>query len=112
LAEEEKGNLDKPSKTPLVDKITILSRRGQYNTITFPDSRWPQIFELSLRDAPKKVLNTIAACLPSRLPPFLEQTCVITGLTGRYLDPVTGYPYHNLEAYKELKEKYHRHNRT
>jgi vacuolar protein sorting-associated protein 72 len=111
MAEEEKINLDKPSKTPLVNKITILSRRGQYNTITFPESKWPTVFELSLRDAPKKVTHTrfCRFCLiPSISDSYLpEQTCVITGLAGRYLDPVTGYPYHNLEAYKELKEKYH-----
>ncbi len=55
MAEEEKNISDKPVKTPIVEKITFLSRRGTYNTITFTDSQWPQIFEAFPPTAPRKV---------------------------------------------------------
>ncbi len=55
MAEEEKNLSDKPLKTPIVEKITSLSRRGTYNTITFSDSQWPQIFEGFTPTIPQKV---------------------------------------------------------
>ena len=57
MAEDEKSYSDKPMKAPIVEKLTSLSRRGTFNTITFPDSKWPEIFESSSREIPNKVIN-------------------------------------------------------
>ena len=34
------------------------------------------------------------------------KVCVITGLPAKYKDPLTGLPYANLEAYKELRKRH------
>jgi hypothetical protein len=31
--------------------------------------------------------------------------CIITGLPARYRDPLTGYPYASLQAFKTLRER-------
>lgn len=38
-------------------------------------------------------------------PPRQRPLCVITGKPARYRDPVTGLPYYDSEAYKELKAR-------
>jgi hypothetical protein len=42
----------------------------------------------------------------------VKKICVITGLPAKYVDPISGHPYANLQAYKEIKKKFHNSNHT
>ena len=74
------------------------SRRGCYNTITFPEMDYvPDILVSS------KTTNTN----PSRKQPRTERKiCVITGKIARYTCPKTNYPYHDLPSFKELRRRH------
>mmetsp|Transcript_24416 Transcript_24416/g.35881 ORF Transcript_24416/g.35881 Transcript_24416/m.35881 type:complete len:279 (-) Transcript_24416:134-970(-) len=85
IAEEERAKSDRVSKGPATDKTTLLSRRGAYNTVTFAESRWPTIFDKRSCEPPS------------------HKTCVVTGLPAKYVDPQTGCPYHNAEAFKLIR---------
>jgi len=39
--------------------------------------------------------------------PAATPVCIITGRPAKYKDPVTGFPYADIGAYKELKRRYH-----
>mmetsp|Transcript_33777 Transcript_33777/g.87643 ORF Transcript_33777/g.87643 Transcript_33777/m.87643 type:complete len:311 (+) Transcript_33777:258-1190(+) len=44
---------------------------------------------------------------PQRAPPHPEKLkCVITGLPAKYCDPLTGMPYANLHAFKQIRQRY------
>lgn len=49
--------------------------------------------------ADEKVVAELAASTGGKI-------CVITGLPAKYKDPLTGLPYANLEAYKELRKRH------
>ena len=102
--------------------IRKLSRRGAYNTITFTDEALiPEILvnNNTPPSIPDKVLMCILYIPVISLIIYLTiiclvyvhcmytQVCVITGLPARYRDPVTRMPYANLDAYKEIKARYH-----
>lgn len=71
------------------------SRRGCYNTITFPEMDLiPECWKKHMNQQQKHTQP------PSKI-------CIITGLPAKYRDPKTGYPYANLNAYKEIQRLYH-----
>jgi hypothetical protein len=65
MAEEERAMSDKPVKTR-TEIITHLSRKGTYNTITFCEERWPEIFEQNappeVPDNVRSMYNVISIC--------------------------------------------------
>lgn len=76
------------------------SRRGCYNTITFPEMDlipefWKK-FERRTNNRGKTPENITKI-----------RTCIITGLPAKYCDPKTGFPYANVDAYQEIKRLYH-----
>jgi vacuolar protein sorting-associated protein 72 len=74
------------------------SRRGCFNTITFPEmDHVPEIF-------------TGVPMIPEQRDQMMKQiqkenTCVITGKKARYRDPKTKLGYHDLAAFKELRRR-------
>eukprot|EP01041_Mallomonas_annulata_P001906 gene1906-3687_t len=90
LAEEERAASSKPARVQQGNVTRTLSRRGMYTTITFTEvESWPKIFE--------------------ELPPpkYPVKVCTITGLPARYMDPLTGLPYANLEAFRIIRKKHY-----
>lgn len=72
------------------------SRRGCYNTLTFPEmDHVPALFDSSKRH---QVLRL-------RSDPNNAQICVITGMKARYRDPKTMLGYHDIDAFKELRRR-------
>jgi len=75
------------------------SKRGCYNTITFPSMDFvPEIFTRPRIDENARTL-------------LVEQKqkdnkCVITGKKARYRDPKTRMGYHDLQAFKELRRRF------
>lgn len=90
IVEDEKSARDKPIKNQNNDHyIRFLSRRGTYDTITFTN------------------VDSIPAFLKQQITPVVPKNiCVITGLPAKYKDPLTGLPYNNIAAFKELRKKY------
>ena len=94
------------------------SRRGCLNTLTFPEMdavpeiltrRQPQqqqqqVQEKNLESRPSNVASSSSA-EPSQQQ-VSSNICVITGRPGRYKDPITNLPYHNLAAFKELRRRH------
>lgn len=70
------------------------SKRGCYNTITFPNM--DHVPDILVNGASK-------SCLVHKKHGSMK--CVITGKIGRYLDPKTGKRYHDLTAFKELRRR-------
>eukprot|EP00586_Coscinodiscus_wailesii_P018249 CAMPEP_0172493506 /NCGR_PEP_ID=MMETSP1066-20121228/24963_1 /TAXON_ID=671091 /ORGANISM="Coscinodiscus wailesii, Strain CCMP2513" /LENGTH=611 /DNA_ID=CAMNT_0013263711 /DNA_START=475 /DNA_END=2310 /DNA_ORIENTATION=+ len=67
------------------------SKRGCYNTISFPDmDSVPKLFQKSETPIKRK----------------RDEFCVITGLKARYRDPLTGKSYHNKDAFRELRRRH------
>ena len=89
------------------------SRRGGCNIISFMnDERLPNILTaqhqiqhhpLTVR-SPKQRKQSNSENLKTK--PKSITKCIITGKEARYKDPKTNLPYHNLEAYKELKRRF------
>ena len=94
IVEDERIARDKPIKNQNNDNyIRFLSRRGTYDTITFTS------------------VDSIPIILKQQIKPVLpKNTCIITGLPAKYKDPLTGLPYHNLAAFKELRKKFAKQN--
>ncbi len=74
------------------------SKRGCYNTLTFPSmDHLPEIFARPRVDETQRL-----ATLEQRKK---DNICVITGKKARYRDPKTGKGYHDLAAFKELRRR-------
>ena len=70
-----------------LDNENVNSLKQSRNFITFTDE------------------NTLQQFFPNmKLKPPQPKKCVITGLPAKYFDPVTKCPYHNLIAFKALRE--------
>jgi hypothetical protein len=79
--------------TKLIEKF--ISRRGYYNTITFPDmDHIPDILQR----------NVVSLSQHQQHPQ--TTTCIITGQVARYRDPKTGYGYYDSIAFRELRRRY------
>ena len=86
------------------------SRRGCLITLTFPEmDSVPEI--LTRRQQRRPVLSEQPSSSSSK--EILQQQqqqllshCVITGKRGKYKDPLTNYPYHDLAAFKELRRRH------
>jgi hypothetical protein len=108
------GFRDKYRGRKVIEKFH--SRRGCLNTLTFPEMdavpeiltrRQPhhqqKVQEESLESLPSNVASSSSA-EPSQQ--VSSNICVITGKPGRYKDPITNLPYHNLTAFKELRRRH------
>ena len=74
------------------------SRRGCYNTITFPEmDKVPEILTRTSTTAP---LSSQSKKKTSQ-----QLDCVITGKKARYRDPKTTMRYYDLTAFKELRRR-------
>jgi len=83
------------SKGKVICKMN--SKRGCYNTITFPEMDFvPKIF------TGNQVIGNSTLEMEKRKK---ANTCVITGKTARYRDPKTKMGYHDLSAFKELRRR-------
>jgi hypothetical protein len=91
------------------------SRRGCLNTLTFPEM--DAVPEILTRRQPQhhhaqgKNLESRSSTLASSssAEPSKQQVsniCVITGKPGKYKDPITDLPYHDLTAFKELRRRH------
>ncbi len=125
---QDQHNLDKDSNAGLRDRYRgkkvvqkFHSRRGCLITLTFPEmDAVPEILTRrheSTKAPPPAQNPPIAGAKQesSTLPtPTLQQhqhqlpsnRCVITGKAGKYKDPLTKYPYHDLAAFKELRRRH------
>ena len=64
---------------------------GTYDTVTFTE------------------VDSMPTFLRHQNPPTIpEKLCKITGQLAKYRDPVTGFPYANIEALREIKRKFHK----
>jgi len=71
------------------------SKRGYFNTLTFPSvDQMPEIFKRPHNS--QKLIKTT------------KSLCAISGKPARYRDPKTGMPYHDLAAFKELRRRHER----
>lgn len=102
LDEEHQAELKKKLLGQNASKGKIIrksySRRGCYNTITFPDmDHVPQIFTRS--QEAKNPTVTIDERKKTNV-------CIITGQVARYKDPKTMKPYYDLAAFKVLRKRF------
>lgn len=102
LDEEQRAELQKKLLGQNASKGKIIrktySRRGCYNTITFPDMDYvPEIFTRS-----QEVKNA-ATEIDERKK---ADVCIITGKVARYRDPKTMKAYHDLAAFKVLRKRF------
>ena len=82
---EEGNNIQRAVKRGRNIRVRkIMKPTGE--VISFADSAWPDILR------------------PQKAPEKKPQNCVVTGLPARYVDPKYGLPYHNLEAFKKIRE--------
>ena len=86
-----KAASEKKAMTSSGSIIRFVSRRGTCDTVTFTD----------VESVPKFLTHPAAPNVP-------EKICCITGLSARYRDPVTNFLYANIDAYRELKARYHK----
>jgi vacuolar protein sorting-associated protein 72 len=72
-------------------------------TIRYHSRKTPRLHVMSFTDVTKvpAVINSTQCKYKKR-----QKTCVITGLPAKYRDPVTGYVYANLEAFREIRRRY------
>jgi len=102
LDEEHQAELKKKLLGQNASKGKIIrksySRRGCYNTITFPDmDHVPEIFTRS-QEAKH---STVSIDERKKV-----NMCIITGKVARYRDPKTMKPYHDLAAFKVLRKRF------
>lgn len=73
-------------------------------TIRYHSRKTPRLHVMSFTDVAKvpAVINS-TQCKYKKRP----KTCVITGLPAKYRDPVTGFVYANLDAFREIRRRYH-----
>jgi vacuolar protein sorting-associated protein 72 len=84
------GMTEKKAMSSSGSLIRYSSRRGTCDTITFTDV-----------DAMPEIL------VGAKVPVIRDNKCCITGFPAKYRDPSTNLLYANLEAYRELKKRYH-----
>lgn len=88
LAEEKRRNA-MPKKPYLGAQVKFHSKKGCMNTVTFTD----------VIDFPK--------CINSGPIPYpVRPKCVVSGLTAKYKDPLTGAYYANSDAFKVIRSRY------
>jgi hypothetical protein len=92
-----RNNQSSDKNTKVIEKF--VSRRGYFNTITFPDM-----------DHIPYVLQRRHPISPN-VEHQLQQTpvCIITGKPAKFRDPKTGYGYYDIEAFRELRRRYEAH---
>ena len=110
----QKLELEKKKKT--LTKISIKGPIIRYHSVTMPlvksdtDDNVSPEESLSLKQSRNFITftdeNTLHQIFPNEKPKSVHvpRKCVITGLSARYFDPITKLPYHNLIAFKALRE--------
>lgn len=89
-----RNNQSIDKNTKVIEKF--VSRRGYYNTITFPDmDHIPYILQRghSLSSTPEQQSKQ-------------KHLCIITGKLAKFRDPKTGHGYFDIEAFRELRRRY------
>ena len=82
--------------TKVIEKY--VSRRGYFNTITFPDmDHIPNILQR------RRSLSTSSSEQQSKQ---TKPLCIITGKVAKFRDPKTGHGYFDIEAFRELRRRY------
>lgn len=126
MAEIERASNDSrnnPAKGE--DCVRHLSRKGTYNTITFPnDEHMPPCFDQEPPVPPPRKVQQLAGalCSFSKLLTkvitrfgawyvclylsLLSQVCAITGLPAKYMDPLTQCAYATIDAFRELRRQH------
>lgn len=110
----QKLELEKKKKT--LTKISIKGPIIRYHSVTMPllksdsDDNVSSDESSSLKQSRNFITftdeNTLHQLFPNEKPKPVNQLrkCVITGLPAKYLDPITKQPYHNLIAFKALRD--------
>lgn len=99
LEDEAKEDEARP-KTHKTLASRYVSRRGTLDTILFPDA---QNLPAVLCQPPASVDQDAAEGAEEQP---AEHKCKITHVRARYRDPLTGYPYADLAAFRELRKRY------
>lgn len=92
----EKKSKNKSQTSEKGDFIRILSRRGTPKTITFSNI-----------DIMPSFLQYGSRLEDLDVPDPKDRICCITGQKAKYRDPVTQLPYATMDAYQEIKKRYH-----
>lgn len=103
LEDEAKEDEARPKQNKSLASRYV-SRRGQIDTIFFPDAaHFPSV--LCQPSAAERGGNAPDTTV-TRSGRFVGRRCKITGAPARYKDPLTGYGYANSAAFKELRKRY------
>ena len=109
----QKLELEKKRKT--LTKISIKGPMIRYHSVTMPlvksDTEDDELVESPCLKQSRNFItftdeNTLRQIFPNEKHKLVNQPkkCVITGLPAKYFDPITKLPYHNLIAFKALRE--------
>ncbi|CAM9334426.1 unnamed protein product, partial [Hapterophycus canaliculatus] len=101
LEDEAKEDEGRPKQHKILASRYV-SRRGCVDTIFFPDVYYlPPV----LRQAPFSAgADGVSPVGVGKSPS--ERRCKITGAPAQYKDPLTGYPYANAAAFREVRKRY------
>lgn len=103
LEDEAKEDEARPKQNKSLASRYV-SRRGQIDTIFFPDAvHFPSV--LCQPSAAERGGNAPDSTVTRRGRP-VGRRCKITGAPARYKDPLTGYGYADSAAFKELRKRY------
>ena len=90
--------------------IRFVSRRGTYDTITFSDvDCMPSVFTSLSSSSSSSAATQRAREEDDGSGDHGNRKalrCVITGLPAKYRDPLTGLPYANVEAFREIRMRH------
>eukprot|EP00978_Attheya_sp_CCMP212_P021584 scaffold63270_cov38-Attheya_sp.AAC.1 len=84
------------------------SRRGCYNTLTFPEMDHVPALFVTQGHRPRRQIPISSSSSSSKLDPTISNnpnSCVITGKKARYRDPKTMCGYHDIAAFRELRRR-------
>lgn len=108
MAEDERNRLESKVAKPTKKIARTLLSSQKASTITFVDDcAWPSIFNSTL---PTRPGNWRGDGYDSDIDDMESRrkqaslVCAVTGLPARYRDPLTGLPYFDAGAFKQLRE--------
>eukprot|EP00603_Paraphysomonas_imperforata_P013610 CAMPEP_0114463670 /NCGR_PEP_ID=MMETSP0104-20121206/7490_1 /TAXON_ID=37642 ORGANISM="Paraphysomonas imperforata, Strain PA2" /NCGR_SAMPLE_ID=MMETSP0104 /ASSEMBLY_ACC=CAM_ASM_000202 /LENGTH=398 /DNA_ID=CAMNT_0001636639 /DNA_START=137 /DNA_END=1330 /DNA_ORIENTATION=- len=110
MAEDERNRLESKIAKPTKKIARTLLSSQKASTITFvDDSAWPSIFNSTLHTYPDRRSDGYDSDIDD-LESRRKQAslvCAVTGLPARYRDPLTGLPYFDADAFKQLREAHY-----
>jgi vacuolar protein sorting-associated protein 72 len=107
LIQEEKSLDGQSEEVEETKRTTRRSRMAAGSDVSraTEKSRCERTFITFENDINNKTFDSIFPAPKKR--PFRSQICPITKLPAKYFDPVTELPYHNIMAFKILRESYY-----